>query len=97
MGVGAYTSYMLLQYIVGPQYLERPGDNELLFPLYLALFALGWGSSVLAWRTLAGDDATRRAFLRYWRALSPFIGVVLRAQLATIAREASRRVLVRDH
>ncbi len=47
-------------------------------------------------RTLAGDAATRRAFLRYWRALSPFIGVVLRAQLATVAREASRRVLARD-
>jgi hypothetical protein len=47
-------------------------------------------------RTLAGDDETRRAFLRYWRTLSPFIGVVLRAQLATVDREASRRVLARD-
>ena len=55
LGVGAYTSYMLLQYIVGPEYLERPGDNELLFPLYLALFALGWGSAVLAWRALRTD------------------------------------------
>lgn len=37
-------------------------------------------------RTSTADDATRRAFLRYWRALSPFIGVVLRAQLAMVAR-----------
>jgi hypothetical protein len=44
-------------------------------------------------RTLATDPAARRAFLRYWRPLSPFIGVVLRAQLSTIEttlEEASR-------
>jgi len=35
-------------------------------------------------RTLATDPATRRAFMRYWRPLSPFIGFVLRAQLRTI-------------
>jgi hypothetical protein len=35
-------------------------------------------------RTLASDPSSRRAFLRYWRPLSPFIGVVLRAQLRTI-------------
>jgi hypothetical protein len=35
-------------------------------------------------RTHATDAAARRAFLRYWRALSPFIGVVLRAQLGVI-------------
>jgi hypothetical protein len=35
-------------------------------------------------RTQATDAPSRRAFLRYWRALSPFIGLVLRAQLRTI-------------
>jgi hypothetical protein len=38
-------------------------------------------------RTRATDDAARRAFLRYWRPLSPFIGVVLRAQLGVIASD----------
>ena len=38
-------------------------------------------------RTQATDDASRRAFLRYWRTLSPFIGVVLRAQLGVVASE----------
>lgn len=38
-------------------------------------------------RTQATDAAARRAFLRYWRPLSPFIGVVLRAQLGVIASE----------
>ena len=44
LGVGAYTAYMFVQYIVGPEYLARPGNNELLFPLYLCLFALGWAA-----------------------------------------------------
>jgi len=37
-------------------------------------------------RTQATDDAARRGFLRYWRALSPFVGVVLRSQLRVVAR-----------
>jgi hypothetical protein len=37
-------------------------------------------------RTQATDDDSRRAFLRYWRALAPFIGVVLRSQLRVVAR-----------
>lgn len=36
-------------------------------------------------RTAATDEEARRGFMRYWKALSPFIGVVLRAQLKTIA------------
>lgn len=38
-------------------------------------------------RTQATDPVARRAFLRYWRPLSPFIGVVLRAQLGNVASE----------
>ena len=41
-------------------------------------------------RTQATDPAARRAFLRYWRPLSPFIGVVLRAQLGVVSAEARR-------
>jgi hypothetical protein len=40
-------------------------------------------------RTQATDNDARRAFLRYWRPLSPFIGVVRRAQLGVVATEAS--------
>jgi hypothetical protein len=40
-------------------------------------------------RTAITDDASRRAFLRYWRALSPFIGVVMRSQLRVVADEAA--------
>jgi hypothetical protein len=41
-------------------------------------------------RTLATDEIARAGFLRYWRPLSPFIGVVLRAQLGVVADEAAR-------
>jgi len=38
-------------------------------------------------RTLGTDAAARNGFLRYWRPLSPFIGLVLRAHLRAIARQ----------
>jgi hypothetical protein len=36
-------------------------------------------------RTRATDEGARRAFLRYWRLVSPFVGVVMRSTLALIA------------
>jgi uncharacterized protein YndB with AHSA1/START domain len=41
-------------------------------------------------RTQATDPQSRRAFLRYWRLVAPLVGVVMRAQLAVIAEEATR-------
>jgi hypothetical protein len=41
-------------------------------------------------RTRATDAAARRAFWRYWRVSSPFVGRVMRAQLAVVEREAAR-------
>ena len=49
LGVGAYTAYMFVQYVVGPEYERLPGNNELLFPLYLLLFAAGWLVFLGAW------------------------------------------------
>lgn len=56
LGIGAYTSYMFVQYILGPDYASRDGNNELLFPLAVFLFALGWGVALAAWNAI---DATR--------------------------------------
>lgn len=56
LGIGAYTTYMLVQYILGPEYERLPGNNELLFPLFLVLFALGWIVALAAWNRL---DAAR--------------------------------------
>ncbi len=53
---------------------------------------LGDGRTLVTYesRTKAIDAASRRAFLRYWRVVSPFVGVVMRAMLATIERNAKR-------
>lgn len=37
-----------------------------------------------------GDPATRRRFLRYWRVVGPFSGLIRRLMLAEVAREARR-------
>lgn len=61
LGIGAYTAYMFAQYIVGPEYERLPGNNQLLFPLCVTLFAAGWLVVVEAWRTI---DAERIALRR---------------------------------
>jgi hypothetical protein len=40
-------------------------------------------------RTLATDADARRSFMRYWRPLAPFIGLVMRSQLRVIDDEAA--------
>lgn len=42
-------------------------------------------------RTQGTDSASTRAFLRYWRLVSPLAGVVLRSQLSVVARAAQRQ------
>lgn len=48
----------------------------------------GAGSTLISYecRTATTSEEARRGFMRYWRPLSPFIGMVLRAQLRLIAR-----------
>ena len=38
-------------------------------------------------RTKATDEASRRAFLRYWRVVSPGVGIVMRSLLKVIAQD----------
>jgi len=40
-------------------------------------------------RTQAADADARRAFLRYWNAVSPGVGMVMRAQLRSVERMAA--------
>lgn len=52
LGVGAYTAYMAIQYVVGPEYLELPGNNERFFLLHLSLLVLGVAVTAGAWTLL---------------------------------------------
>jgi hypothetical protein len=42
-------------------------------------------------RTRTTDEAARRSFMRYWRPLAPFIGLVMRSQLRVVEAEAGGR------
>lgn len=52
----------------------------------------GDGSTLVTYeaRTVTTDERSRSGFARYWRVVSPFVGVVMRAMLAVIARDATR-------
>jgi hypothetical protein len=60
LGIGAYTSYMALQYVVGPEYAARAGNSERAFPLFLALFVLGWAVALRAWSRVGEAGAPAR-------------------------------------
>lgn len=89
-GPAAYTTYMFLQHVLGPEY----GDYAPVVPFQLAVFTLGGALAVWAWAVV--DDRrlpvlTRRAERRYGAVLlalaafvvSRYIGAVT----GTIARE----------
>ena len=46
---GTFTAYMSPQYVIGPDYLGLPGNNEQFFLLHLGLFVLGLGVILAAW------------------------------------------------
>ncbi|MEZ5406844.1 MAG: hypothetical protein R2761_02400 [Acidimicrobiales bacterium] len=65
-----FATYMAPQYIVGPDYLTLPGNNERFFVFHLALFITGIAVTVLAWRSIdpsklrpSTDDSDRRRSL----------------------------------
>jgi hypothetical protein len=67
---------------------DRPGFGKIAAGFRLQ--RSGEGQTLVAYecRTKGTDPAARKGFLRYWRPLSPFIGVVLRAHLRVIEDEA---------
>jgi hypothetical protein len=69
---------------------NRPGFAKI--ACNLSLRPYGRGRTLVSYeaRTVATDGASRRAFLRYWAAVSPGVGIVMRALLRALAREAAR-------
>ncbi len=47
-----FAAYMTPQYVVGPDYLGLPGNNERFFAFHLALFVLALATAILAWRAV---------------------------------------------
>ncbi len=67
---------------------DRPGRARIACSFSLRPYGTGRTLVSYECRTKGTDAASTRGFLRYWRPLSPFIGLVLRAQLRTIAAVA---------
>jgi hypothetical protein len=69
---------------------DRPGVARIACDFSLRPYGSGRTLVSYECRTQATDPDSRRAFLRYWRPLSPFIGVVLRSQLRVVAHPTER-------
>ena len=69
---------------------DEPGWGKI--ACHLLVRPDGPGRSVLTYecRTATTDHESRHAMGRYWWAIRPFVGYVLRASLRTIARDAER-------
>lgn len=65
-----FAVYMAPQYVVGPEYLDLPGNNEQFFLFHLELFVLAIIGLLLAWNSIDRDTlrpATRTSdFRRSW-------------------------------
>lgn len=74
-GSAAYTAYMFLQYVIGPEYRYYAGA----LPLHLALFVLGTGIALAAWSSLDPDrlDMPRRRQRRYGVLLLALAGFIV--------------------
>lgn len=69
---------------------SQPGFAKI--ACHLRVTAIGSDRTLLSYeaRTRATDPRSRRTFLRYWRVVSPFVGVVMRSTLAVIARDIAK-------
>ena len=88
LGIGAYTSYMFVQYILGPDYANLPGNNERIFPLWLALFGEGWMVGLAAWSALGvgGLPASPRRDRILARVVLPIVGLLAFSRYALASR-----------
>lgn len=51
-----FSAYMLPQYVVGPEYLELPGNNEQFFLFHVALFVVAVACIFGAWKSVDRTD-----------------------------------------
>jgi hypothetical protein len=92
LGPAAYVVYMMVQYVLGPQYLRLPGNNERFFLLYLALFVLAGVVGIRTWNTVELHRLPRLPHRRarlLGRVLLPLAGLVVFARYVPALLDAS--------
>jgi hypothetical protein len=67
--------------------LAEPGLGKIACSFSLRPYGAGRTLVTYECRTLATDEQARRGFMRYWRPLAPFVGLVMRSQLRVIENE----------
>lgn len=93
-----FAAYMMPQYVIGPQYLDLPGNNENFFALHLATFIVAGAVFLGAWNS-AGADAPqpsgrRRPVATWFLLLFPaflVFGLYLPGFADALASEPDRR------
>ena len=65
-----FSAYMIPQYVVGPDYLHLPGNNEQFFLFHVSMFVLAVVLAIGAWVQIDGDtlrpDSVRADRMRSW-------------------------------
>lgn len=56
LGPSSFALYMLPQYVIGPEYMAMPGNNERFFALHYGLFIVAGAAFLLAWNGLRAAD-----------------------------------------
>jgi hypothetical protein len=79
IGPALYAIYMIPQYVLGPDYLGRAGNNERFFPLFLVLFMIAGVAAVAAWSAIDLDrlPTSSRAERLVARVLLPIAALVV--------------------
>lgn len=99
LGPAAYSVYMLLQYVLGPDYAQRPGNNERFFLIYLALFVLAGAIGLSAWNAIDLERVPAVPRTRFLiRILLPLTGLLVFGRYLPLLVDAARaKPLGRDY
>lgn len=86
LGPAAYSAYMAVQYVVGPEYTTLPGNNERFFLVHLGILVLGLTLAVRAWSAADPTELPPRSARgeRFWSGVLLLLGALLLLRYAPI-------------
>jgi hypothetical protein len=91
LGPAAYSVYMLVQYVLGPDYQQRAGNNERFFLVYLALYVLAGAVGLRAWNAIEPERLPPVPQARLLgRVLLPLAGLLVFARYLPLLLDATR-------